>query len=166
MNKWNDSGEGILSFVKVSCSMLHMESCTPAINYTWGIGDWSSGEEAQVRRPVADKQFCTAKIDEAVQSKYGRSWSHWSKDCTCSRRMKGNIWYSKFLFHMLEVAVLNAHIMYQGAGHQGVSHGDFKELLVEQLIGGNSFCRDTLSWNITEHVPDVHLNQEHLIIIV
>ena len=38
---------------------------------------------------------------------------------------------------MLEVAVLNAHIMYQGAGHQGVSLGDFKELLVEQLIGGN-----------------------------
>ena len=37
---------------------------------------------------------------------------------------------------MLEVAVLNAHIMYQGAGHRGVSLGDFKELLVEQLIGG------------------------------
>ena len=56
--------------------------------------------------------------------------------------------------------------MYQGAGHQGVSLGDFRELLVEQLIGGNSFCRDTLSWNVKEHVPDVHLNQEHLIIIV
>ena len=85
---------------------------------------------------------------------------------TCSRRMKGNIWYYKILFHMLEVAVLNVHIMYQGAGHQGVSLGDFKELLVEQLIGGNSFRRDTLSWNVPEHVPDVHFNQEHLIIIV
>lgn len=51
---------------------------------------------------------------------------------------------------MLEVAVLNAHIMYQGASHQGVSLGDFKELLVEQLIGGNSFRRDTLSRNVPE----------------
>ena len=33
---------------------------------------------------------------------------------TCSRLMKGNIWYYKTFFHMLEVAVLNAHIMYQG----------------------------------------------------
>ena len=62
---------------------------------------------------------------------------------------------------MLEVAVLNAHIMYQGAGHQGVSLGDFKELLVEQLIGGNSFRRDTLSPNVPEHVPDVRFNREH-----
>ena len=30
--------------------------------------------------------------------------------------------------------MFNAHIMYQGAGHQGVSLDDFKELLVEQLI--------------------------------
>ncbi|CAH3108629.1 unnamed protein product [Porites lobata] len=59
------------------------------------------------------------------------------------------------------VAVLNAHIMYQGAGHQGVSLGDFKELLVEQLIGGNSFRRDTLSPNVPEHVPDVRFNREH-----
>jgi len=44
---------------------------------------------------------------------------------------------------MPEVAVLNAHITYHGAGHQGVSLGDFKELLVEQLIGGNSI---TLNW--------------------
>jgi len=70
------------------------------------------------------------------------------RTATCSRRMKGNIWYYKILFHMLEVAVLNAHIMYQGAGHQGVSLGD------------------TLSWNVPEHVPDVHFNQEHLIITV
>ena len=62
---------------------------------------------------------------------------------------------------MLEVAVLNAHIMYQGAGHRGVSLGDFKELLVEQLIGGNSFRRDTLSPNVPEHVPDVRFNREH-----
>ena len=75
----------------------------------------------------------------------------------CSTLMKGNIWYYKIFFHMLEVAVLNAHIMYQGAGHQGVSLGDFKELLVEQFIGGNSLHRDILSWN----VPDVRFNQEH-----
>ena len=62
---------------------------------------------------------------------------------------------------MLEVAVLNAHIMCQGAGHQGVSLGDFKELLVEQLIGGNSFRQDTLSPNVPEHVPDVRFNREH-----
>ena len=80
---------------------------------------------------------------------------------TCSRRMKGNIWYYKILFHTLEVAVLNAHIMYQGAGHQGVSLGDFKELLVEELIGGNSFRRDTLSRNVPEHAPDVRFNREH-----
>ena len=63
---------------------------------------------------------------------------------------------------MLEVAVLNAHIMYQGAGHQGESLGDFKELFVEQLIGGNSFHQDTSSRNVPEHVPDVHFNQEHV----
>ena len=74
---------------------------------------------------------------------------------SCPGLMKGNIWYYKIFFHMLEVAVLNAHIMYQGAGHRGVSLGDFKELLVEQLIGGNSFRRDTLSRNVPEHVPDV-----------
>ena len=37
---------------------------------------------------------------------------------------------------MLEVAVLNAHIMYQGAGHQGVSLDDFKELLVDSSLEG------------------------------
>ena len=58
---------------------------------------------------------------------------------TYSRLMKGNIWYYKIFLHMLAVAVLNAHIMYQGAGHQDVSLGDFKDLLVEQLTGGNSF---------------------------
>ena len=41
------------------------------------------------------------------------------RTATCSRLMKGNIWYYKIFFNMLEVAVLNAHIMYQGAGHQG-----------------------------------------------
>ena len=80
---------------------------------------------------------------------------------TCSRLMKGNIWYYKIFFQMLEVAVLSAHIMYQGAGHQGVSLGDFKELVVEQLIGGNSFRRDTLSRNVPEHAPDVRFNREH-----
>ena len=39
----------------------------------WVGGDWSSGEEAQVRRAVAVKEFYTAKIDQAVQFKYGRS---------------------------------------------------------------------------------------------
>ena len=87
---------------------------------------------------MVDKEFYTAKIDQAVEFKYG----------TCSRLMKGNIWYYNIFFHMLEVAVLNAHIMYQGAGHRDVSLGDFKELLVKQLIGGNSFCRDTLSRNV------------------
>ena len=67
---------------------------------------------------------------------------------TCPRLMKGNIWYYKVFFHMLEVAVLNAYIMYQGAGHQGVTLTDFKESIVKQLIEGNFFCWDTLSCNV------------------
>ena len=79
---------------------------------------------------------CTIQIWGGVD--LGDQWI-----ATCSRLMKWNIWYYKIFFHMLEVAVLNAHITYHGAGHQGVSLGDFKELLVEQLIGGNSI---TLNW--------------------
>ena len=58
---------------------------------------------------------------------------------TCCRLMKGNIWYYKIFFHMLEVAVLNAHIMYRRAGHPRVTLVKFKENLVRELIGGNAF---------------------------
>lgn len=63
---------------------------------------------------------------------------------TCSRLMKGSVWYYKIFFHMFEVAVLNAHIMYQNAGHQSITLGQFKEKLVQQLIGGHCFQQDDL----------------------
>ena len=107
------------------------------------------------------KNFTQPKLIKLYNSNMGGVDLGDQRIATCSRLMKGNIWYYKIFFHMLEVAVLNAHIMYQGAGHRGVSLGDFKELLVEQLIGGNSFRRDTLSPNVPEHVPDVRFNREH-----
>ena len=107
------------------------------------------------------KNFTQPKLIKLYNSNMGGVDLGDQRIATCSRLMKGNIWYYKIFFHMLEVAVLNAHIMYQGAGHQGVSLGDFKELLVEQLIGRNSFHRDTLSPNVPEHVPDVRFNREH-----
>ena len=63
----------------------------------------------------------------------------------CCRFMKGNIWYHKIYFHMLEVAVLNAHIMFRRAGHPRVTLVKFKENLVRELIGGNSFRRNNFS---------------------
>ena len=107
------------------------------------------------------KNFTQPKLIKLYNSNMGGVDLGDQRIATCSRLMKGNIWYYKIFFHMLEVAVLNAHIMYQGAGHRGVSLGDFKELFVEQLIGGNSFRRDTLSPNVPEHVPDVRFNREH-----
>ena len=107
------------------------------------------------------KNFTQPKLIKLYNSNMGGVDLGDQRIALCSRLMKGNIWYYKIFFHMLEVAVLNAHIMYQGAGHRGVSLGDFKELLVEQLIGGNSFRRDTLSPNVPEHVPDVRFNREH-----
>lgn len=41
---------------------------------------------------------------------------------------------------MLEVTLINAHILYQKAGHPDVTPSKFKETLVQQLIGGNSVC--------------------------
>ena len=32
--------------------------------------------------------------------------------------------------------MLNAHIMYHNAGHQSITLGQFKDKLVQQLIGG------------------------------
>ena len=107
------------------------------------------------------KNFAQSKLIKLYNSNIGGVDLGDQRIATCSRLMKGNIWYYKIFFHMLEVAVLNAHIMYQGAGHQGVSLGDFKELLVEELIEGNSFRRDTLSRNVPEHAPDVRFNREH-----
>ena len=107
------------------------------------------------------KNFTQPKLIKLYNSNMGGVDLGDQRIATCSRLMKGNIWYYKIFFHMLEVAVLNAHIMYQGASHQGVSLGDFKELLVEQLIGGNSFRWDTLSRNVPEHIPDVRFNREH-----
>ena len=109
------------------------------------------------------KNFTQPKLIKLYNSNMGGVDLGDQRIATCSKLMKGNnfIWYNKIFFHMLEVAVLNAHIMHQGDGHHSVSLGDFKELLVEQLIGGNSFRRDTLSPNVPQHVPDVHFNGEH-----
>ena len=79
---------------------------------------------------------------------------------TCSRLMKGNIWYYKLFFYILEAAVFSVHIMYQGAAHPGVTLSDFKELLVEQPIGGNSFRRGSLSGNVALHVPVIRFNRQ------
>lgn len=46
---------------------------------------------------------------------------------------------------MLEVAVLNAHTMYRRAGHPRVTIIKFKENLVQELIGGDSFQRNNFS---------------------
>ena len=107
--------------------MLHVErqeACSPAINYTWGFGDWLSGEEAQVRRAVAVKEFYTAKIDQAVQFKYGRSWSRWSKDCHLLQAYERKYLVLQICFHMLEV--LDAQIMYQAGNKQDITLGNFK----------------------------------------
>ena len=53
---------------------------------------------------------------------------------TCSRLMKGNILCYKILFHMLQVAALNSHIMYQRASHQGINLIKFKESLAHNPI--------------------------------
>ena len=111
------------------------------------------------------KNFTQPKLIKQYNSNMGGVDLGDQRMAACSRLMKGNIWYYKISFHMLEVAaqcsMLNAHIMYQGDGHQGVSLGEFKELLAEQLIGGNPFRRGTFSWNVPEHVPDVRFNWEH-----
>ena len=66
------------------------------------------------------KNFTQPKLIKLYNSNMGGVDLGDQRIATCSRLMKGNIWYYKIFFHMLEVAVLNAHIMYQGAGHQGV----------------------------------------------
>ena len=73
---------------------------------------------------------------------------------TCSRLMKGQIWYYKVFFHMLEAAVLNAHILHQKASHPDTTLGQFKETLVQQLIGGTCFCHQDRS----QILPDTHFN--------
>ena len=63
------------------------------------------------------KNFTQPKLIKLYNSNMGGVDLGDQRIATCSRLMKGNIWYYKIFFHMLEVAVLNAHIMYQGAGH-------------------------------------------------
>lgn len=78
---------------------------------------------------------------------------------TCSRLMKGSVWYYKIFFHMFEVAVLNAHIMYQNAGHQSITLGQFKEKLVQQLIGGHCFRQDDLELARSGILEDTRLSR-------
>ena len=77
---------------------------------------------------------------------------------TCSRLMKGSVWYYKIFFHMFEVAVLSAHIMYQNAGHQSITLGQFKEKLVEQLIGGLCFWQDNMELARSGILQDTRFN--------
>lgn len=74
---------------------------------------------------------------------------------------KRNIWYYNFFFlnHILEVTTLNTYRRYKGIGKEGISLASFKEKLVDQLIAGNCFGRDTsnLSVHATQR-PDIHFN--------
>ena len=74
---------------------------------------------------------------------------------------KENIGYYNFFFlnHILEVTTLNTYMRYKGVGKEGISLASFKEKLVDQLIAGNCFGRDTsnLSVHATQR-PDIHFN--------
>lgn len=80
---------------------------------------------------------------------------------TYSQLTKENIWYYNFFFlnHILEVTMLNTYMRYKGIGKEGISLASFKEKLVDQLIAGNCFGRDTsnLSVHATQR-PDIHFN--------
>lgn len=80
------------------------------------------------------------------------------KMATCCRLMKGNVWYYKIFFHLLEVAVLNAHIMFKIASQQHLSLSEFKEKLVKQLIGGNSFRHNNTESARSGVLPDNRFN--------
>ncbi|KAK2571200.1 hypothetical protein P5673_003765 [Acropora cervicornis] len=61
-------------------SMLHMErqeACSPAINYTRGFGDWSSGGEAQIIevRIISKKAECVKHVDCMMQ--FTLFWWFW-----------------------------------------------------------------------------------------
>ena len=43
-------------------------------------------------------------------------------------------WYKKFFFHLLDMAVLNAHVLYQKRSGQIISFRKFKQNLTKQLV--------------------------------
>ena len=106
------------------------------------------------------KNFAQPKVIKIYNSHMGGVDLGDQRIATCSRLMKGNIWYYKIFFHMLEVTALNAYIMFKGAGHGNLTLAEFKEKLVEQLIAGNSFRRDTANLppaNATQ-LPDIRFS--------
>ena len=88
---------------------------------------------------MAKAEHRTATVDYLYNSHMGGVDLGDQRIAICCRFMKGNIWYHKIYFHMLEVAVLNAHIMFRRAGHPRVTLVKFKENLARELIGGNAF---------------------------
>ena len=124
-------------------------------------------EIGQVERKVRSKgrwqkqNFAQPKVIKMYNSHMGGVDLGDQRIATCSRLMKGNIWCYKIFFHMLEVSALNAHIMYKRAGHGNVTLAAFKEKLVEQLIAGNSFRRDTANnlSAIAAQLPDIRFNR-------
>ncbi|XP_031570879.1 piggyBac transposable element-derived protein 4-like [Actinia tenebrosa] len=80
------------------------------------------------------------------------------KIATCSRLMKGNIWYYKIFFHMLEVAVLNAHILFKISTQQQNTLSQFKEKLILELIGGNTFRRQVATPSRNRLLADMRFN--------
>ena len=76
-------------------------------------------EIGQVERKVRSngqwqkQNFAQPKVIKMYNSHMGEVDLGDIRIATCSRLMKGNIWYYKIFFHMLEVAGLNAHIMYK-----------------------------------------------------
>ena len=107
------------------------------------------------------KNFAHPKVIKIYNSHMGGVDLGDQRIATCSRLMKGNIWYYKMFFHILEVTALNAYIMFKRAGHGNLTLAAFKEKLVEQLIAGNSFRRDTANLppaNATQ-LPDIRFSR-------
>ena len=85
-------------------------------------------------RTMGKKNFPQPKLIQMYNAHMGGVDLGDQRMATCSRLMKGSIWYYKIFFHMFEVAMLNAHVLYQNAGHQRITLSQFKEKLVRQLM--------------------------------
>ena len=59
---------------------------------------------------------------------------------TYARLMKGNVWYYKIFFYILELVVSNAQILMSKSTADAPTMLQFRLNLIEQLVNGRTFC--------------------------